>query len=110
MLRTVLAISVLGAIALLRLGRAAFGAWALWVIAGPAWAVLAALALLLRFTLPVRAGIFIGACWLLHWPWLAGALLAAPRPFLMIPGLASTLIARARHPRPLWQQQPATGT
>jgi hypothetical protein len=90
-----------------RLGRAVFGAAALWLIAGPGWALLAiSLWLLLRWTVPIRLGILLGAVMLWGWPWIAGLLLAAPRPFLMVPGYVSTQIARIRHPRPPWHHGP----
>jgi len=113
--RTLTAAAVLVGVALLRIGRAAFGCAALWIEFGPAWAVVGALALLLlRFSVPIRIGVLIGAIELLHWPWIAALTLAAPRLFTVLPGLFATQLARWRHPRPLWPspdgaQVPADG-
>jgi hypothetical protein len=90
------------------LGRAALGAAGLWLAAGAVWAVLAMAALVLfRFALPLRIGVVLGTITLLGWPWYVGVLLAAPRPFLMLPGYVSMLLARLRHPRPLWPSIPS---
>lgn len=106
--RIVLAVAAMIGLAVFRLGRVVLGATALWMIAGPPWSLLALAALLLRWTLPLRLGVFLGAVLLWHWPWFTGLLLAAPRPFLMLPGYVSTRLAMHRHPRPLWHPlQPA---
>ncbi len=103
MSRMVLAFTALIAFSAFRLGRAALGAAGLWVDVGPVWAVLAVVVLVLfRFTTPLRIGIVLGSVSLLSMPWYVGVLLAAPRLLLMLPGYLSALLARIRHPRPLW--------
>jgi hypothetical protein len=90
-------------VAVFRLGQVALGTLGLWQILGPVWAVAAlALLILMRFTIPVRIGVFLAAVYLWHLPWIAGLLLAAPRLPLMLPGLIATALARVRHPRPVW--------
>ena len=107
--RIVLAVAAFIGLAVFRLGRVLLGAVALWMLAGPVWSVLALASLLLfRWSAPIRLGILLGAVMLLHWWWIAAALLAAPRLLLMLPGYLSTLIARIRHPRPLWRQPVGT--
>jgi hypothetical protein len=99
-----IAAAALIGVAAFRIGRAALGTAGLWVDLGPPWAVVAVAALLLfRLSLPLRAGILLGAVSLLGWPWIAALALAAPRLFLVLPGLVSTALARWRHPRPVWQ-------
>ncbi|HEY3808940.1 MAG TPA: hypothetical protein VGL50_03300 [Steroidobacteraceae bacterium] len=84
-------------------GWVALGAAGLWVGLGPAWAVLALAALaLFRFYVPLRLGVLLGAVGLLGWPWFVALIIAVPRLVLMLPGYASMLLARARHPRPVW--------
>jgi hypothetical protein len=71
---------------------------------GPLWAVaLGALLLAGGWRLPWRVCVFLGALSVWHWPLLAALLIAAPRALLVLPGLISTLLARARHPRPRWR-------
>jgi hypothetical protein len=69
-----------------------------------------ALLLLFRGSVLVRIGAFLGALWLWHWPLIAALLLAAPRLFTMLPGAIATLLARIRHPRPLWSPLPAASS
>jgi len=91
-------------VAVFRIGRAALGAAGLWVDLGPVWAVAGVAALLLfRVSWPLRAGALLGAVSLLGWPWIAAVALAAPRLFLVLPGLLSTALAQWRHPRPVWR-------
>jgi hypothetical protein len=85
------------------LGWIGLGAAGLWVGLGPVWALLAlALLALFRFYAPLRLGVVLGGVLLLGWPWIVALIVAVPRPLLMLPGYLSTLLARARHPRPLW--------
>jgi hypothetical protein len=101
--RKLMAAAAFIGIALFRIGRLVLGVWYLWGQAGPVWAGLAALLLLLfRFSWPVRIGVFLAAVNVLHWPWFFALVLAAPRLFTMVPGLCATQLARWRHPRPLW--------
>jgi len=100
--RMLTAVAALIGIVLFRAGRVALSVAYLWMDVGPVWAVAALAALLLRLSLPIRAGVFLGAINLLHWPWLVALILAAPRLFTILPGLLATQIARRRHPRPLW--------
>jgi hypothetical protein len=70
---------------------------------GLVWAVLAVVALLLSGWLwALRLAVLAGALLLWHWSLLPALLLAAPRLFLMLPGLISTFLASRRHPRPRW--------
>jgi hypothetical protein len=102
-LRMLTAVAALIGIVLFRAGRVALSVAYLWMDVGPVWAVAAVAALLLlRFSVPIRAGVFLGAINLLHWPWIAALILAAPRLFTILPGLLASQIARWRHPRPLW--------
>jgi len=80
------ATAALTALAVFRLGRVVLGTIGLWQLLGPVWAVagLAAL-ILLRFTLPVRIGVVLAAVYLWSLPWMAA------------------LLARLRHPRPVWR-------
>jgi hypothetical protein len=99
------ATAALTALAVFRLGRAAFGIFGLWQVLGPFWAVAGLAALVvLRFTIPVRIGVVLAAVYLWAVPWTAALLLAAPRIPLMLPGLISTALARLRHPRPVWRR------
>lgn len=104
MVRALMATAALTALALFRLGRAAFGIMGLWKVLGPAWAVAGLAALvLLRFTLPVRIGVVLAAVYAWYLPWTAALLLAAPQVPLMLPGLIATALARLRHRRPDWR-------
>ncbi len=85
---------------LLTLLLAKFGGWIAALLG-------LALVLLFRGRMLVRIGALLGALWLWHWPLFAAVLLAAPRLFTMLPGAIATLLARIRHPRPLWQPLPA---
>ena len=102
--RMLLAAAALFGVAVFRIARAVLGVAGLWVDLGPVWAVAGAVALLLfRSSLALRAGAVLGAVTLLGWPWIAALVLAAPRAFLVLPGLLSTGLARWRHPRPVWR-------
>jgi hypothetical protein len=102
--RMLLATAALTGLAAFRIGRFALGAMGLWVDLGPVWAVAGVAALVLfGFSIPIRIGAFLGAVSLLGWPWLVALIVAAPRLWLMLPGLISTQLARWRHPRPLWR-------
>lgn len=101
--RMLLATTALTGLAVFRIGRFVLGVLGLGVDLGPVWAVAGAAALLLfGFSIPIRIGAFLGAVSLLGWPWILALTLAAPRLWLVLPGLISTQLARWRHPRPLW--------
>jgi hypothetical protein len=102
--KALIATAALTALAAFRLGCFVLGTVGLWHILGPAWALLGvASVLLLRFTLPIRIGVFLAAFYLWSLPWYVALILAAPRLLLMLPGLISTGLARMRHPRPVWR-------
>lgn len=104
MSRTLIATAALIALAAWRLGCFVLGTLGLWQVLGAPWALLgAASMLLLRFTLPIRLGVFLAALQLWSLPWYAALLLAAPRVLLLGPGLISTALARLRHPPPVWR-------
>ncbi len=104
MSRALTATAALIVLAAWRLGCFALGTVGLWRICGAPWALLgAASMLLLRFTLPIRLGVFLAALRLWSLPWYAALLLAAPRLFLILPGLISAGLARLRHPPPVWR-------
>lgn len=104
MSKALIATAALTALAAFRLGCFVLGTVGLWKILGPAWGLLGAAALLLlRFTVPVRIGVFLAAFYLWSLPWYAALILAAPRLILMLPALISTGLARLRHPRPVWR-------
>jgi hypothetical protein len=108
--KTLLATAAFAGLAVFRLGRFVLGTLGLWVVLGPPWAVLGVAALLLfRISAPIRIGALLGATSLLGWPWVVALVLAAPRLWLVLPGLISTLLARRRHPRPLWHMDVETG-
>jgi hypothetical protein len=95
----------LAALAAFMLLRAWLGVLALAQLVGLGWAVVLAVALLLSgFMLPLRIAVFFGALALWHWPLLVALIVAAPRLFLMLPGLISTFLASRRHPRPRWSR------
>jgi hypothetical protein len=95
----------LAALAAFMLLRAWLGVLALAQLVGLAWAVVLAVALLLSgFMLPLRIAVFFGALALWHWPLPVALIVAAPRLFLMLPGLISTFLASRRHPRPRWSR------
>ncbi len=67
------------------------------------WApVLIALLLWFRLVVLLQVAIFLGAVMGWHLPVIVALLLAAPRLFLMLPGLVSTFLASHRHPRVRW--------
>ena len=75
---------------------------------GPGGAVAGVLLwLLLGWRLPLKFGAFWAALTLWHWPWFPALMIGAPRELLMVPGLVSRLIARLRHPPPVWRGLPA---
>jgi hypothetical protein len=75
------------------------------LIAGPGWALIIAAALAwLRFTWLLQLAVGVGAIAIWHWPWECAVLLAVPRLLLALPGLVSTTLASARHPRERWSQ------
>jgi hypothetical protein len=50
----------------------------------------------------LQIGIFLGALLVWHWPVVLALFLAAPRAFLVLPGLIATFLANRRHPRARW--------
>jgi hypothetical protein len=73
------------------------------LLAGFGWALLIAAALVwLRFIWLLSAAVCVGAIVAWHWPVVLAVLLAIPRVFLMLPGVASTYLASWRHPRIRW--------
>ena len=95
------AIAVLAALRLLRLGVALL---LVLKLCGPIIAAVTLVAaVLLDLDWLTRIGALFGVVLLWHWPVLAAVLFAAPRLFTMLPGTIAMLLARIRHPRPLWQ-------
>jgi hypothetical protein len=88
----------------------AFGAIWLWACVagfayamGTGWTLLAvAMLLWLRFFVPLQLAALFGAIAVWHLPVVPSLLLAAPRPFLMLPGMVATFLASRRHPRARW--------
>lgn len=108
--KVVLAIACLAALAAFAVVQVVLGCLGLAQLAGAPGALLGvAIWLLLGWRLPLQIGAFWGALSLWHWPWLAALAFAAPRELLMIPGLVSRLIARLRHPPPVWRGAPVKG-
>ena len=84
------------------------GCMGLAALLGPGGAGLSLLLwLLLGWRLPLKFGAFWAALTLWHWPWFPALMIGAPRELLMVPGLVSRLIARLRHPPPVWRGVPA---
>jgi hypothetical protein len=101
--KRLIATIALTALAAFRLARFGLGTLGLWHEFGLAWAIAGAAALLLlRFTLPIRLGAFLGAISILGWPWYAAVIVAMTRMLLMLPGLVSYALARLRHPPAAW--------
>ncbi|HXN11069.1 MAG TPA: hypothetical protein VN859_07480 [Steroidobacteraceae bacterium] len=102
--RGYLALGAIAALAALRLARLGLATLLLLKFCGPVVAIAGLLAAVL-FGLDwlVRAGALAGAVLLWHWPVMLALLFAAPRLFTMLPGTIAMLLARFRHPRPLWQ-------
>ena len=108
--KVVLAVSCLVALASLAMTQFVLGCLGLAQLSGTAGAVLGvAISLLLGWRVPLQFGALWGALSLWHWPWLAALVFAAPRELLMIPGLAARLLARFRHPPPVWRGAPVKG-
>ncbi len=64
---------------------------------GAGWAYAAvAVAVFLKFTLPITVGIFFGARDVLHWHWALALLVAAPGLLLMIPGMIGGIVGLVR--------------
>jgi hypothetical protein len=103
-MKPVMAILAVAALVAFRLARVVIGVIGLQYELGTVCAIIGAASLLLfRFSWFIRAGAFMALVSIWRWPWFAALLVAAPRAVLMIPGLYSTLVARWRHPRPLWR-------
>ena len=86
-----------------RLGRCAVALLGLAVLVGNAWAaLLIVLAAAAACNWILRAAAFLALVRLWHWPWPLAVVVAAPRLVLVLPGRVTTLLARFRHPRPLW--------
>lgn len=60
-----------------------------------AWGAVA-VALLMRFTLPLTVGAFFGAMYVWHWHWLAALLFAAPGLLLMLPSVVGLVTSQIR--------------
>lgn len=104
MLKTVLALTALVALAAFALAQLLLGCLGLYRIAGVGGALFGVLLWwLLGLRLPLQLGILVGAVTLWHWPWLPALLFAAPREVLKVPGWVSRLIASVRHPPPSWR-------
>jgi hypothetical protein len=70
---------------------------------GIGWAlVLAFLLLWLRLFRLLQITILLGGMGVWHLPIVLALFLAAPRLFLMLPGVVSTYLAARRHPRQRW--------
>jgi len=103
-MKPVIAIIAMAALVAIRLARLAIGTIGLDYELGMVCAIIGAASLVLfRFTWFIRIGAFMALISLWHWPWFAALLFAAPRVVLMIPGLLATVLAKWRHPRPLWR-------
>ncbi|MGH8142690.1 MAG: hypothetical protein ACREU2_09265 [Steroidobacteraceae bacterium] len=97
------------ALVIYRLGRCAVAFLGLAVLVGDAWAAaLIVLAAATRCHWLLRAAACFAVLHLWHWPWPLAIVAAAPRLVLVLPGLVTTLLARWRHPRPLWMAPPAS--
>jgi hypothetical protein len=104
-LRSAIALTCAAAIAAFRAARLAIALYGLGHAIGVPWAVIAAIALFaLRLRLPIRIGAFLTTVLLWRWPWIAALALAAPRLFLVLPGLVATALARLRYRRARWPQ------
>lgn len=107
MWKLVLTFACLLAVAGFLIVQLVLGCRGLAALFGPVGAVLGVLLWLLAgWRLPLKFGAFWGALALWHWPWFPALVLGAPRELLMIPGLVSRLIARLRHPPPVWRGVP----
>jgi hypothetical protein len=93
-------IAALLAFTLLRLWLAWTGV-AAWLGPIPAAAVSVVL-IWFGFRLPLQIAAFLAAVLIWRWPVLLALIIAAPRLFLVLPGLVSTYLAQRRHPRPRW--------
>ncbi len=105
--RGYLALAAIAALAALRLARLGLATLLLLKFCGPVVAIAGLLAAVL-FSLKwlVRAGALAGAVLLWHWPVIVALMFAVPRLFTIMPGAIAALLARVRHPRPLWQPLP----
>lgn len=64
---------------------------------GSIWAWIAlALALFLRFTLPITIGAFFGATEVLGWHWALALIFVAPGLLIMIPGMLAVIFENLR--------------
>jgi hypothetical protein len=107
MWKLVLTFGCLLALAGLLIMQLVLGCMGLVALLGPGGAVAGVLLwLLLGWRLPLKFGAFWGALTLWHWPWFPALMIGAPRELLMVPGLVSRLIARLRHPPPVWRGVP----
>ena len=86
-----------------RLARCGIALMGLAQLLGAVWASLLVLIVVLAgFNWVLRVAAFVTVLHRWHWPWPVAVLFAAPRLVLVLPGLATTLLARLRHPRPRW--------
>ena len=105
-LRNLIALICVAGLSALRVGRLAIACYGFGHEFGTLWAVIAAIAVLaLRFNLAIRVGAFLTMVVLWRWPWIAALALAAPRLFLVLPGLVAAALAHLRHPQPRWPRE-----
>jgi hypothetical protein len=110
-LRNLIAVLCVAGLSGLRLGRFAIALYGLGYEFGVPWAVIAAVALLaLRLDLVIRVGAFLTMVALWRWPWIGALALAAPRLFLVLPGLVAAVLAHLRHPQPRWPREMASAS
>jgi hypothetical protein len=108
-LRNLMALVCLTGLIAFRVARFAIACYGLGHEFGTLWAVIAAIALLaLRLDLAIRVGAFLTVVALWRWPWIAALALAAPRLFLVLPGLVAAALAQLRHPQPRWPRDTAS--
>src|ERR1700683_3526050 len=107
-LRNLIALLCVTGLSALRVGRFAIALYGLGHEFGAPWAVIGAIALrALCLYLAIRVGAFLTMVALWRWPWIGALALAAPRLFLILPGLVATVLAQLRHPQPRWPRQMA---
>jgi hypothetical protein len=104
--RNLITLLCLMGLSALRVGRFAIALYGLGHELGTPWALIAGIALLaLRLNLVIRVGAFLTMVALWRWPWIGALALAAPRLFLIVPGLVAAVLAQLRHPQPRWPRE-----
>jgi hypothetical protein len=102
-LNTARGIAVWLALVAYRLARCALALLGLASVVGDVWAaLLIVLAAAAGFNWLLRVAAWFALMRLWHWPWPLAAIAVVPRLVLLLPGLIATVVARLRHPRPLW--------